>query len=94
MSNELNDYIKDLIESAKHSRLSPLEEAILSQSYEVKQLQATSLLVDELVAKLEWIKTDMSYKAPEQLKGMIINRWFPMIMDKCEALAKAKEMKK
>jgi hypothetical protein len=33
----------------------------------------------------DWIINDMSYKAPEQMSQMTVQRWMPMIMEAVEA---------
>ena len=42
----------------------------------IKYLQAENKRLKEA---LEWLKTDMSYKAPEQVFDMIYRRWIPYI---------------
>jgi len=40
--------------------------------------------VQEMIRDLNWIKMDMSYKAPEQIDGMIRGLWFDKIIASVE----------
>lgn len=45
--------------------------------------------IQQLLRDLNWIKIDMSYKAPEIMEEFIIDRWYPMIMASVEDVEKA-----
>lgn len=46
---------------------------------------------EDLVKQLQWIVTDMSYKAPEQMFSCVYTRWIPKLNDMIKELKQENE---
>ena len=62
----------------------------------IENLQAELDKKTEALENIErdyrWILRDMSYKAPEQLAGMAMERWLPLLMKSVEQALKGKKL--
>ena len=93
-SKEYGDSLSKFVEEKEMTPIPVMQ--IISPKHKIYKAKADFLdkTIKELEERSAWIKTDMSYKAPEQLKGMALNRWVPMMGDMIDNIViEAKKLK-